>query len=68
MVDLVSDEVTMNHTFTREEQSQPNVPVGFLKPLAKHWVVLTVFRLLKLKKIQVETVTCLARAAGEILT
>ena len=68
MVVLVSDEVTMAQTFTREEPSQSNVSVGFLKPLAKHWVVLTVFRLLKLKKIQVETVTCLARAAGKILT
>ena len=68
MVDLVSDEVTMAQTFTREEPSQSNVSVGFLKPLAKHWVVLTVFRLLKLKKIPVETATCLARAAGEILT
>ena len=68
MVDLVSDEVTMAQTFTREERSQSNVSVGFLKPLAKHWEVLTVFRLLKLKKIPVETVTCLARAAGEILT
>ena len=68
MVDLVSDEVTMAQTFTREEPSQSNVSVGFLKPLAKHWVVLTVFRLLKLKNIQVETVTCFARAAGEILT
>ena len=68
MIDLMSDEVTMGQTFTREELSQPNVSVGFLKPLAKHWVVLTVFRLLKLKKIPVETVTCLARAASEILT
>ena len=68
MVDLVSDEVTMAQTFTREEPSQSNVSVGFLKPLAKHWVVLTVFRLLKLEKIPVETVKCLARAAGEILT
>ena len=50
MVDLVSDEVTMAQTFTREERNQSNVSVGFLKPLAKHWVVLTVFRLLKLKK------------------
>ena len=68
MVDLVSDEVTMAQTSTREEPSQSNVSVGFLKPLAKHLVVLTVFRLLKLKKITVETVMCLARAASEILT
>ena len=68
MVDLVSDEVTMAQTCTREEPSQSNVSVGFLKPLAKHWVVLTVFRLLKLKKIPVETVMCLARAASKILT
>ena len=68
MVDLASDEVTIAHTFTREERSQPNVSLGFLKLLAKHWVVLTVFRLLKLEKIPVETVMCLARAASEILT
>ena len=68
MVDLVSDEVTMAQTFTREERSRSNVSVGFLKPLAKHWVVLTVFRLLKLKKIPVETVMCSARAASKILT